>query len=163
MPQEYISTSKRAMMNMASLSSNPAASTVENSINIEIKTFETTENPANTELETSLEPKPSASKESLVQQEFAVYRTEGSCTEQETSLEPKPSAIKGSLVQQETAVYGTGGSCTEQETSLEPKPLAIKGSLVLQETAFFGTGGSCKITKNDNVVMIHSFNGTINL
>jgi len=86
-------------MNMASLLSNPAASTVENSINVEIKTSETTENPANTELETSLEPKPSASK----------------------------------------------------------------GSLVQQQTAFFGRGGSCKITKNDNVVMIHSFNGTINL
>ena len=86
-------------MNMASLLSNPAASTVENSINVEIKTSETTENPANTELETSLEPKPSASK----------------------------------------------------------------GSLVQQEIAFFGRGGSCKITKNDNVVMIHSFNGTINL
>ena len=131
MPQEYISTSKRAVMNMASLLSNPAASTVENSINVEIKTSETTENPANTELETSLEPKPSASK--------------------------------GSLVQQQTAFFGRGGSCTELETSLEPKPSASKGSLVQQEIAFFGTGGSCKITKNDNVVMIHSFNGTINL
>ena len=82
---------------MASLSSNPA----ENSINVEVKISEITENPANTELETSLEPKPST----------------------------------------------------------------IKGSLVLQETAFFGTGagGSYKITKNNNVVIIHSFNGTINL
>ena len=52
---------------------------------------------------------------------------------------------------------------TELETSLEPKPSTIKGSLVLQETAFFGTGESCQITKNDNVVMIHPFNGTINL
>ena len=54
MPQEYISTSKRAVMNMASLLSHPAASTVKNSINVEIKTSENTENPANIELETSL-------------------------------------------------------------------------------------------------------------
>ena len=64
MPQEYIWTSKRAVMNMASLLSNQAASTVENSINVEIETSEITENPADTELETSLEPKPSAREES---------------------------------------------------------------------------------------------------
>ena len=63
MPQEYISTSKRAVMNMASLLSNPAASIVENFINVEIETTETTENPADTELETSLEPKPSTRKD----------------------------------------------------------------------------------------------------
>ena len=62
MPQEYISTSKRAVMNMASLLSNPAASIVENFINVEIVTSETTENPADTELDTSLEPKPSTRK-----------------------------------------------------------------------------------------------------
>ena len=60
-------------MNMASLLSNQAASTVENSINVEIETSEITENPADTELETSLEPKPSARKESLVQQETAFF------------------------------------------------------------------------------------------
>ena len=49
---------------MASLLSNQAASTVENSINVEIETSEITENPADTELETSLEPKPSAREES---------------------------------------------------------------------------------------------------
>ena len=63
MPQEYLSTSKRAVMNMASLLSNPAASIVENFINVEIETSETTENPADTELETSLEPKPSTRKD----------------------------------------------------------------------------------------------------
>ena len=57
---------------MASLLSNQAASTVENSINVEIETSEITENPE-TELETSLEPKPSAWKESLVQQETAFF------------------------------------------------------------------------------------------
>ena len=113
-------------MNMASLLSNSAASTVENSINIKIKTSETTENPANTELESSPEPKPSASKESLVQQETAFYGTGGSCTDQGPLLNPKPSAIKGSLVQQETAFFGTGGSCTEQETSLKPKTISNK-------------------------------------
>ena len=71
MPQEYISTSKRAVMNMASLSSNP----VENSINVEVKISEITENPANIELETSLEPKPSTIKGSLVLQETAFFGT----------------------------------------------------------------------------------------
>ena len=60
MSQEYISTSNCAVMNMASLFSNPAASTVENSINVKIVSSETAENPADTELETSLESKPSA-------------------------------------------------------------------------------------------------------
>ena len=54
MSQEYILTSKHAVMNMSSLLSHPAASTVKNSINVEIKTSENTENPANIELETSL-------------------------------------------------------------------------------------------------------------
>ena len=109
-------------MNMASLLSNSAASTVKNSINIKIKTSETTENPANTELETSPEPKPSASKESLVQQETAFMAQEDLALNKRPLLNLKPSAIKGSLVQQETAFFGTGGSCTEQETSLKPKP-----------------------------------------
>ena len=38
-------------MNMASLLSNPTAYTVENSINVEIATSETTDNPSDTELE----------------------------------------------------------------------------------------------------------------
>ena len=112
MPQEYISSSKHAVMNMASLLSYPAASTVKNSINVEIKTSESTENPADTELETSLEPKPSAIRE-------------------------------GSSVQQNSDFFGTGAG----------------GS-------YTGSGESCKISKipkNDNAVMIHSFNGTINL
>ena len=60
-------------MNMVSLLSNPTASTVKNSINVKIVTSEITENPADTDLETSLEPKPSARKESLVQQETAFF------------------------------------------------------------------------------------------
>ena len=40
MSQEYISTSNCAVMNMASLFSNPAASTVENSINVKIVSSE---------------------------------------------------------------------------------------------------------------------------
>ena len=55
-PQEYISRAVRAVMSMTSLLSNPAASPVDNSINVENKTSETTEYPADTELETSLEP-----------------------------------------------------------------------------------------------------------
>ena len=90
-------------MNMASLLSNSAASTVENSINIKIKTSETTENPANTELESSPEPKPSASKESLVQQETAFYGTGGSCTEQETSLKSKTISNK--------RIFGSARNC----------------------------------------------------
>ena len=101
MPQEYISSSKHAVMNMASLLSHPAASTVKNSINVEIKTSESTEDPVDTELE--------------------------------TSLEPNPSARERSSVQQKSAFIGKGA------------------------------GGSCKTTKNDNAVMIHFFNGTINL
>ena len=58
-------------MNMVSLLSNPTASTVENSINVKIVTSEITENPADTELETSLEPKQSAREGSSVQQKTA--------------------------------------------------------------------------------------------
>ena len=60
-------------MNMASLLSNPSGYTVENSINVEIVTSETTDNPSDTELETSLEPKPSAREGSSIQQETAFF------------------------------------------------------------------------------------------
>ena len=66
-------------MNMVSLLSNPTAYTVENSINVKIVTSEITENPADTELETSLEPKQSAREGSSVQQETAFFGTGGSC------------------------------------------------------------------------------------
>ena len=65
MPREYISTSKRAAIYMSSLLRNQAASADENS--------ETTENPVDTELDTSLEPKPSTREESSVQQESVFF------------------------------------------------------------------------------------------
>ena len=41
--------------------------------NVEIKISETTENPVDTELDTSLEPKPSTREESSVQQESVFF------------------------------------------------------------------------------------------
>ena len=73
MPQEYISTSKRAAIYMSSLLRNQAASTDENLKNVEIKISETTENPVDTELDTSLEPKPSTREGSSVQQESVFF------------------------------------------------------------------------------------------